>query len=42
MEIITEPVMTSGDQAASFVRELRLLLRKIGACDGNMQGSHLK
>ena len=38
MEIVTEPDMRNGAEAAAFVRELRLLLRQLGTCDGNMQG----
>ena len=38
MEIVTAPVMSSGADAASFVRELQLLLRTIKTCDGNMEG----
>ena len=38
MELVTEPDMKSGLEAASFVKELRLLLRKLETCDGNIQG----
>ena len=38
MEIVTEPDMSTGAEAAAFVRELQVLLRKIGTCDGMMQG----
>ena len=38
MEIVTAPVMSSGADAASFVKELQLLLRTIKTCDGNMEG----
>ncbi|GFO02787.1 glutamyl-tRNA(gln) amidotransferase subunit b, mitochondrial [Plakobranchus ocellatus] len=36
MEIVTEPDFTSGDDAASFVKDLRDLLVAIGTCDGRM------
>ena len=38
MEIVTEPDMRNGIEAASFVKELRQLLTAIGTCDGNIQG----
>ena len=40
MEIVTEPDLRSGEEAAAFLAQLRAILRAIGACDGNMeQGS---
>ena len=39
MEIVTEPDMESSAQAAAFVTELRRILRRLGTCDGNMQGA---
>ena len=38
MEIVTAPDLSTGAEAAAFVRELQLLLRKIDTCDGMMQG----
>jgi len=38
MEIITEPDFRSADEAASFVKELQLILQTIGTCDGKMEG----
>lgn len=38
MEIITEPEFCSAAEAASFVRELQLILQTIGVCDGKMEG----
>ena len=42
MEIVTEPDMRCGVEAASFVRELQLLLQTIRFCDGNMQDGSLR
>ena len=40
MEIVTKPEMRSAEEAAAFVKYLRLLLRYLGTCDANMdQGS---
>lgn len=40
MEIVTEPDLSSPQEAADYVRKLRNLLRYVGSCDGNMeQGS---
>lgn len=40
MEIVTEPEIRSAEEAQSFVKKLRALLRYLGTCDGNMeQGS---
>lgn len=38
MEIVTAPLFNSGDDAASFVRELREILLKMDTCDGKMAG----
>ena len=40
MEIVTEPDMTSGAQAAIFVRQLIALLKAIGVSDGKLAGKH--
>lgn len=42
MEIVTEPDMTCGVEAASFVRELQLVLQTIHSCDGNIQDGSLR
>lgn len=40
MEIVTKPDMRSAEEAQSYMRKLRALLRCLGTCDGNMeQGS---
>ena len=42
MEIVTDPDMRCGIEAASFVRELQLVLQAIRSCDGNMQEGSLR
>ena len=42
VEIVTEPVLNSAEEAAAFVSELRKLVRHIGVCDGNMQEGSLR
>ena len=39
MEIVTEPDMKSGAEAAAFVKEMRQILMAIHTCDGNIQGT---
>jgi Asp-tRNA(Asn)/Glu-tRNA(Gln) amidotransferase B subunit len=39
MEIVTEPDITSGTQAASFVRQLIVLLKALGVSDGKLAGT---
>ena len=38
MEIVTEPELRSGEEAAAFVKELRAVFLKIGTCDCKMEG----
>ena len=40
MEIVTEPDFRSGEEAAGFVRELQLILQRLGTCDGIMAGNN--
>mmetsp|Transcript_12592 Transcript_12592/g.45944 ORF Transcript_12592/g.45944 Transcript_12592/m.45944 type:complete len:405 (+) Transcript_12592:63-1277(+) len=42
MEIVTQPDMGTGAEAAAFVKELQLLLRHIGTSDGNMEEGSLR
>ena len=37
VEIVTEPVLRSGDEAYTFLTELRKLVRYLEVCDGNME-----
>jgi aspartyl-tRNA(Asn)/glutamyl-tRNA(Gln) amidotransferase subunit B len=42
MELVTEPVITSAEQAGAFARELQLLLRYLGASDANMEKGEMR
>ena len=42
MEIVTAPDFTDGDDAASFVRDLRHILLSVGTCDGKMNEGSLR
>ena len=42
MEIVTEPDLRSGIEAATFIRKLRNILRYLGTCDGNMEKGSLR
>jgi aspartyl-tRNA(Asn)/glutamyl-tRNA(Gln) amidotransferase subunit B len=42
MELVTEPVITSGEQAANFGRELQLLLRYLDASEANMEKGEMR
>jgi aspartyl-tRNA(Asn)/glutamyl-tRNA(Gln) amidotransferase subunit B len=42
MEIVTEPDMRSSKEAVEFMKELRLIVRDIGVCDGNMEQGSLR
>ncbi|KAL5012233.1 hypothetical protein ScPMuIL_010784 [Solemya velum] len=42
MEIVTEPEFTSGEDAASFIKELQLILQVLGTCDGKMAEGSLR
>jgi aspartyl-tRNA(Asn)/glutamyl-tRNA(Gln) amidotransferase subunit B len=42
MELVTEPVIESGEQALNFARELQLLLRYLKAGDANMEKGEMR
>jgi len=42
MELVTEPVIHSGEQAAEFAKELQLLLQYLGAGDANMEKGEMR
>lgn len=42
MELVTEPVITSAEQAGMFARELQLLLRYLGASNANMEKGEMR
>ena len=41
MEIISEPEISNGTDAAAYIRELRKILMTIDTCDGKMSGKNL-
>ncbi len=42
VEIVTEPCISSGDEAAAYLTELRKMLRYLGVCDGNMEEGSMR
>ena len=42
IEIVSEPDISNSDQAVSYVRKLRSILKYIGVCDGNMEEGSLR
>lgn len=42
IEIVSAPDLRTAEQAAEYVRELRAILRYVGACDGNMEQGSLR
>ena len=42
MELVTEPVIRSADEAMRFAKELQLLLRYLGASDANMEKGEMR
>ncbi len=42
MELVTEPVITSAEQAGAFARELQLVLRSLGISDANMEKGEMR
>ena len=42
MELVTEPVVHSGTEAAAFARELQALLRTLGASEANMEKGEMR
>ncbi len=42
MELVTEPVIHSAEQAVRFARELQLLLRYLGASEANMEKGEMR
>jgi len=41
MELVMEPNMNCGEEAAAAVRELQLILQALGTCQGNMSGMEI-
>jgi len=42
MELVTEPVIHSAEEAGAFARELQLLLRYLGASEANMEKGEMR
>ncbi|MFI5194264.1 MAG: Asp-tRNA(Asn)/Glu-tRNA(Gln) amidotransferase subunit GatB [Chitinophagales bacterium] len=42
IEIVTEPCLNSGDEAAAYLSNLRRMLRYLGICDGNMEEGSMR
>lgn len=42
MELVTEPVIKSAEEASAFAKELQLLLRYLGASDANMEKGEMR
>lgn len=42
VEIVTEPCLTSGDDAYAYLTELRKILRYLRVCDGNMEEGSMR
>ncbi len=42
MEMVTEPVIQSAEDAAAFLTEVRKMVRYLGICDGNMEEGSLR
>ncbi len=42
LEMVTEPVLRSGEEAYQFLLEVRRLVRYLGICDGNMEEGSLR
>ena len=42
MEIVSEPDMRSGLEAAEYLKKLRTILQYVGSCDGNMEKGNLR
>src|SRR6186997_2352000 len=42
MEIVSKPDLRSADEAKAFIAKLRLILRYLGTCDGDMEKGNLR
>ena len=42
MEIVSKPDLRSPEEAGEYIRKLRLILRYLGTCDGNMEQGSLR
>ena len=42
MEIVSMPDISSADEAQSYIKKLRSIMRYLGTCDGNMEEGSLR
>src|SRR5690606_25053722 len=42
MEIVSEPDMRGADEACAYITKLRMILRYLGTCDGNMDEGSMR
>lgn len=42
MEIVTEPDLSSPEEAANYLKKLRAILRYLGSCDGDMEKGSMR
>jgi aspartyl-tRNA(Asn)/glutamyl-tRNA(Gln) amidotransferase subunit B len=42
MEIVSKPDLRSGDEAAAYLKKIRVILRYLGTCDGNMDEGSMR
>ncbi|HEX7367572.1 MAG TPA: Asp-tRNA(Asn)/Glu-tRNA(Gln) amidotransferase subunit GatB [Pelobium sp.] len=42
LEVVTEPMINSGEEAAAYLTELRKLVRYLNICDGNMEEGSMR
>lgn len=42
VEIVTEPDLHNGEEAAAYLTELRKMVRTLGVCDGNMEEGSMR
>ena len=42
MEIVSEPDINSPDEAAAYITKIRMILRYLGTCDGNMDEGSMR
>nr|MBC7612119.1 Asp-tRNA(Asn)/Glu-tRNA(Gln) amidotransferase subunit GatB [Pseudopedobacter sp.] len=42
LEVVTEPMIESGEEAAAYLTELRKLVRYLDVCDGNMEEGSMR
>jgi len=42
MEVVSEPDLRSGEEAAAYLKKLRAIMRYLGTCDGNMEEGSMR